>query len=97
MARSRRACPERSRGNPDDACWPMLSRAFRPQNLKEIKKSQPPSEAEGSAVRPSLSQLPTQKDALSCARSSHTALRPEEPQRAVTDGPAATLERAAAA
>jgi hypothetical protein len=24
--------------DPEDACWPMLFRAFRPQNLKEIKK-----------------------------------------------------------
>jgi hypothetical protein len=57
MARSRRACPERSRGNPGDACWQMLLRAFRPQTATEDKKSQTPSEAdlsrravEGSAV-----------------------------------------------
>jgi hypothetical protein len=30
-ARSRRACPERSRGNPGDAYWQMLFQAFRPQ------------------------------------------------------------------
>src|ERR1700740_630426 len=28
---SRRACPERSRGNPGNACWQMLLGAFRPQ------------------------------------------------------------------
>ena len=39
MARSRRACPERSRGNPGDACWQMLVRAFRPQTTTEAKKS----------------------------------------------------------
>ena len=42
MARSRRACPERSRGNPGDACRQMLFGAFRPQTTREIKKSQPP-------------------------------------------------------
>ncbi len=31
MARSRRACPERSRRNPGDASWRMLLGAFRPQ------------------------------------------------------------------
>ena len=36
--------------DPGDACWPMLFGAFRPQTTREIKKSQPPSEAEGSAV-----------------------------------------------
>jgi hypothetical protein len=50
MARSRRACPERSRGNPGDACWQMLFGAFQPQTSNEVKKSQAPSEAEGSAV-----------------------------------------------
>jgi hypothetical protein len=38
MARSRRACPERSRGNPGDACWQMLLGAFRPQTTTEDKK-----------------------------------------------------------
>src|ERR1700753_4173090 len=38
MARSRRACPERSRGNPGDACWRMLLRAFPPQTTPEDKK-----------------------------------------------------------
>jgi hypothetical protein len=37
-ARSRRACPERSRGNPGDAWWQMLSGAFRPQTTSEDKK-----------------------------------------------------------
>jgi hypothetical protein len=41
MARSRRACPERSRGNPGDVCWQVIFRAFRPQTTREIKKSQP--------------------------------------------------------
>src|ERR1700722_19744263 len=38
MARSRRACPERSRRNPGDACWQMLLGAFRPQTTGEEKK-----------------------------------------------------------
>src|SRR5579863_4779559 len=38
MARSRRACPERSRRNPGDACWQMLFGAFRPQTTREIEK-----------------------------------------------------------
>jgi hypothetical protein len=38
MARSRRACPERSRRNPGDACWQMLFRAFQPQTTGQIKK-----------------------------------------------------------
>src|ERR1700720_3789139 len=38
MARSRRACPEHSRGNPGDACWQMLFRAFQPQTTGQIKK-----------------------------------------------------------
>ncbi len=38
MARSRRACPERSRRNPGDACWQVLFGAFRPQATREIKK-----------------------------------------------------------
>jgi hypothetical protein len=38
MARSRRACPERSRGNPGDACWQMVLGAFRPQTTTEDKK-----------------------------------------------------------
>src|SRR5882724_5597772 len=38
MARSRRACPERSRRNPGDACWQMLFGAFRPQTIRKIKK-----------------------------------------------------------
>ena len=42
MARSRRACPERGRGNPGDACWQMLSGALRPQTTRKLKKSQPP-------------------------------------------------------
>jgi hypothetical protein len=33
VARSRRACPERSRGNLGDDCWQMLSGAFRPLPL----------------------------------------------------------------
>ncbi len=66
-ARSRRACPERSRRNPGDACWQMLFGAFRPQTTREIKKSQPPSvadlsrrAAEGPAVRLSLLTTPLQ-------------------------------------
>jgi hypothetical protein len=38
MARSRRACPERSRRNPGDACWQMLFGAFRPQTIRKTKK-----------------------------------------------------------
>jgi hypothetical protein len=38
MARSRRACPERSRRNPGDASWQMLLGAFRPQTTTEDKK-----------------------------------------------------------
>jgi hypothetical protein len=34
-----------------DVCWQMLFRAFRPQTTWKVKKSQPLSEAEGSAVR----------------------------------------------
>ncbi len=34
-ARSRRACPERSRGNPDDAYLPMLFGAFQPQQREQ--------------------------------------------------------------
>jgi hypothetical protein len=33
-----RACPERSRGNPGDACWPLRFEAFQPQTTGEIKK-----------------------------------------------------------
>src|SRR5580704_13727134 len=36
--------------DPGDACWQTLFGAFRPQTTREIKKSQPPSAAEGSAV-----------------------------------------------
>jgi hypothetical protein len=36
--------------DPGDACWQMLFGAFRPQTTTEEKKSQTPSEAEGSAV-----------------------------------------------
>jgi hypothetical protein len=44
--------------DPKDDYWPMLFRVFRHQNLKEIKKSQTPSVAEGPAVRPgSLTKL----------------------------------------
>jgi hypothetical protein len=50
MARSRRACPEHSRGNPGDACWQMLFRAFQPQTTGQIKKVTSSGEAEGSAV-----------------------------------------------
>jgi DNA-binding PadR family transcriptional regulator len=39
MARSRRACPERSRRNPGDACWQMILRAFRPRTANEDKQS----------------------------------------------------------
>jgi hypothetical protein len=35
---ARRACPERSRGNPGDACWPLRFEAFQPQTTGEIKK-----------------------------------------------------------
>jgi putative ABC transport system permease protein len=38
MARSRRACPERSRGNPGNASWQMLLGAFRPQTTTGVKK-----------------------------------------------------------
>src|ERR1700747_2507837 len=38
MARSRRACPERSRRNPGNASWRILLRAFRPQTTTEVKK-----------------------------------------------------------
>src|SRR5882757_7071502 len=38
IARSRRACPERSRRNPGDACWQILLGAFRPQPTAEDKK-----------------------------------------------------------
>jgi hypothetical protein len=38
MARSRRACPERSRGNPGNACWQMLLGVFPPQTTTEDKK-----------------------------------------------------------
>ena len=44
MARSRRACPERSRGNPGDACWQMLFPAFQPQTTNQINKGPPGSE-----------------------------------------------------
>jgi putative addiction module CopG family antidote len=44
-ARSRRACPERSRRNPGDACWQMLLGAFRPQTTGEEEKSQTPTVA----------------------------------------------------
>ena len=37
-ARSRRACPEHSRGDPGDARWQMLLRAFRPRTKTEDKK-----------------------------------------------------------
>ncbi len=40
--------------DPGDACWQMLFGAFRPQTTREIKKSQPPSAAEGPAVRLSV-------------------------------------------
>ena len=43
MARSRGACPERSRGNPDDACSPMLSylssHQARPKATKKVTAS----------------------------------------------------------
>jgi hypothetical protein len=42
VARSRRACPERSRGNPGNASWQMLLAAFRLQATTEDKKSQTP-------------------------------------------------------
>src|ERR1700722_4474358 len=38
VARSRRACPERSRGNPGDACLQMLLGAFLPQTTTQDKK-----------------------------------------------------------
>src|SRR5712672_823281 len=37
--RSRRACPERSRRNPEDAGWPMLFTAFRPPKRGEKSKN----------------------------------------------------------
>jgi len=42
MARSRRACPERSRRNPGNASWRMLLRAFRPQTttVKKVTNSE---------------------------------------------------------
>ena len=42
MARSRRGCPERSRGNPGHAGWQMLFGAFRPQTTREIKEFRGP-------------------------------------------------------
>jgi hypothetical protein len=38
MARSRRACPERSRGNPGDAYWQMFFEVFQPQTTNQINK-----------------------------------------------------------
>jgi hypothetical protein len=40
MARSRRACPERSRRNPGDAYWQMLFADFRPQEIKKVTASE---------------------------------------------------------
>jgi hypothetical protein len=34
----------RSRRDPGDACWQMLFGPFRPQTIRKIKKSQPPTE-----------------------------------------------------
>jgi hypothetical protein len=57
MARSRRACPERSRRNPGDACCRCSSELSGHKLQGKLKKSQTPSEtdlsrpaAEGSAV-----------------------------------------------
>jgi hypothetical protein len=46
MARSRRAYPERSRGNPGDARLQMLLGAFRPQTTTQDKKVTTPAGAE---------------------------------------------------
>jgi hypothetical protein len=74
MARSRRACPERSRGNPGDAYWQMFFEAFQPQTTNQINKVTSSERSRGICV--ALDEHPTSMEAPPSPLSS----RPERTQ-----------------